>query len=99
MDNSLINKVSDAIDSSVLQPNPHANVEKSERLISVGAGAFIALKGLTNVFSHPLLALAEIGIGGSLLYRGITGYCPIKEKLEGDRVIVTPARAVSVEVY
>ena len=82
MENSLIDSVSDTFNSSVLQQNPNANVEQTERIISIGTGAFIALKGITNVFSHPFLALVELGVGGALLYRGLTGYCPMKEKLE-----------------
>ena len=78
MENSIINKLSDTLNSSVLQEN----VGKSERIVSIGSGAFITLKGITNIFSHPYLALTELGLGGVLLYRGLTGYCPIKEKME-----------------
>jgi len=85
MENSIINRITDSLDGSVLQQSENANVGKSERIVSLGAGAFIALKGITNVFSHPLLALTELGLGGALLYRGFTGYCPVKEKLEDQR--------------
>jgi len=103
MSNAIINKVSDTLDSKVLQYNPDANAEKSERLVSIGAGAFITLKGITNVFSHPFLALAELGIGGTLLYRGLTGYCAVKDKLEdhefeGPNVPVSE-RALPTEIY
>ena len=96
MDNSMMNRVNEVIDTSILQHNPNANIEKSERLVSVGAGAFIALKGLTNVFSHPYLALTELGIGGMLLYRGVTGYCMIKEQLENTTVTHVPQSAMPV---
>lgn len=82
MENSVINRVTDTINSSVLQENANANVGQTERIISVGAGAFIALKGITNVFSHPFLAITELGLGSALLYRGLTGYCPVKEKID-----------------
>ena len=95
----MINKVSETLNKNVLQQNPNANVEKSERLVSLGAGAFIALKGLTNVFSHPLLAIAELGVGGYLLYRGETGYCPVKEKLESDDFVHVPQSAMPTEAY
>ena len=75
---SMINQIGDSLEGSLLQPNDSANIEKSERLVSVGAGAFIGLKGISNVFSNPLLAIVELGIGGALLYRGVTGYCPVK---------------------
>ncbi len=64
--------------------DPHAieNMDKSEKVVSVGAGAFIFLKGISNIISNPILAVAEVAIGGGLIYRGITGYCPVKELLE-----------------
>lgn len=82
MENSIINNLTDTLNGSFLQESDNANVGKSERIISIGAGAFIALKGITNIFSHPFLALTELGVGGALLYRGITGYCPVKERLD-----------------
>ncbi|MBC8053359.1 MAG: DUF2892 domain-containing protein [Sphingobacteriaceae bacterium] len=82
MENSIINKVSDTLNNSILQESAYANVGQTERIISVGAGAFIALKGITNVFSHPFLAITELGLGTALLYRGLTGYCPVKEKMD-----------------
>jgi hypothetical protein len=82
MENSMINKVSDTLNSSILQENVNGNVGKSERIVSIGSGAFIALKGISNVFSHPYLAMTELGLGGALLYRGLTGYCPVKQKME-----------------
>ena len=104
MDNTLINKVSDVLNKNVLQENPQGNVEKSERVISIGAGAFIAIKGLTNVFAHPWLAIAEFGIGGALIYRGVTGYCAVKDRLENNSSNTTnslrvPHSAIPTEVY
>lgn len=98
MDNSMMNKVSETIDQRILQNNPNANVEKSERLVSIGAGAFLTLKGITNVFSHPLIAMAELGIGSSLLYRGVTGYCAIKNKLEHEDMMSQSSMGQSVPV-
>lgn len=104
MENSIINNLTDTLNSSILQENANANVGKSERIVSVGAGAFIALKGITNVFSHPLIALTELGLGGALLYRGITGYCPVKEKMdEQENSYITsptvPVSAMPTETY
>ena len=106
MENSVVNTISDTLNSSFLQENANANVGQTERMISVGAGAFIALKGLTNIFSHPLLALTELGIGGALLHRGLTGYCAIKEKLDEQQlnsnlnsVEAVPVTAMPAESY
>jgi len=103
MENSMINKLSDTLNSSILQENTNGNVGKSERIVSIGSGAFIALKGISNVFSHPYLAMTELGLGGVLLYRGLTGYCPIKEKMERENAAATsptvPVTAMPTESY
>jgi hypothetical protein len=82
MENTVIDKVTDTLNGTFLQESATINVGQTERIISVGAGAFIALKGITNVFSHPFLAITELGLGSALLYRGLTGYCSVKEKLD-----------------
>jgi len=82
MDTSKLNDMGNTIKHSLLQDNPNANVGMSERVVSLGTGAFIAFSGITNIFSHPIIALSEMAIGGTLLYRGITGNCPLKEMLE-----------------
>jgi hypothetical protein len=77
------------------------NIGQSERMLSTGAGAFVLYTGVTNLFDSPLTALAEIGIGGLLLFRGLSGYCPVKQAIEGnarkdvtiiEHRIVEPAR-------
>lgn len=77
-----INKLKDTLEDSLLQPNVNANIDKSERIISLVTGAFIFSKGIGNLFSHPLLALSEAGIGAFLLQRGVTGHCMLKEMTE-----------------
>ncbi|MBC7913040.1 MAG: DUF2892 domain-containing protein [Pyrinomonadaceae bacterium] len=105
MENSIINKLTDTLDGTVLQQDENPNVGTSERIISLGAGAFIALKGISNVFSHPLLAITELGLGGALLYRGLTGYCPVKEKLDNQQDMSAfdspsvPVTALPAETY
>lgn len=91
MNTSIVNKAGDVLENSLLQENPFANIGRSERLLSVGAGAFIALKGVSNIFSHPLIALGELGIGGALLYRGITGYCAITDMAENSNAAMDDA--------
>ncbi len=71
-----------AIKETLLPENPNANVGKTDRIISIGTGAYIFFKGVTNLFSHPFLALTEVGIGATLLHRGITGNCAIKKVID-----------------
>ena len=53
------------------------NVGQTERLVSVGLGAFLLSSGLNNLFSHPVKGLIRTVLGGALLYRGATGHCPV----------------------
>jgi uncharacterized membrane protein len=54
------------------------NVDDIERVISVVAGTALALFGLKR-FSFTRLGLAALG--GNLVYRGVTGYCSLYQKL------------------
>lgn len=75
-------KITDTLKETLLPENPNANVGKTDRIISVGTGAYIFFKGVTNLFSSPVLALTEVGIGAALLHRGITGTCEIKKIID-----------------
>lgn len=51
-----------------------ANVSSSERALSVAAGSIIALLGLSRR-SWPGVTVAAVG--GGLIYRGLSGHCPV----------------------
>lgn len=53
------------------------NVGQTERLVSVGLGAFILSSGFNNLFKHPIKGLIRTVVGGYLLYRGASGHCSI----------------------
>lgn len=91
----------------VWQHNENANVNTTERIISIAAGTFIFYKALSNIASHPFIALQEAAVGGLMLYRGATGVCPVYTQLGknstdveaitiGERFIVNAPRE---EVY
>ena len=82
--NEIVKNIIDDVKNAVLNDNPNANVGKTDRIISVGTGTYIFFKGITNLFSSPLLALTEVSIGGGLLYRGLTGVCPVKNLIEDE---------------
>lgn len=75
-------------------PELFENVSRSERVLSSAVGGYLLFKGITSLFSHPVIGLTGAAIGASLLYRGITGYCPIRDladqqqKLESDEIII-----------
>ncbi|MEC3881226.1 YgaP family membrane protein [Parapedobacter sp. 10938] len=63
------------------EANDNANIANSERLLSVAAGAFVLYTGITRMFRTPLSSLAEVAVGGALILRGATGYCPVKDSV------------------
>ncbi len=62
----------------------NGNVNMPERLLSIAGGAFIAYKGLKQLKKHPVIALEEAMVGGVLLYRGATGFCPVYAAMNKD---------------
>jgi uncharacterized membrane protein len=57
------------------------NVGSTERIASLAGGALLTYLGLRK-FSLSRLGLAATG--GALLYRGLTGYCPVNAELGRD---------------
>jgi len=80
--NDELKKAAGTLKDTLLPENPNANVGKTDRIISIGTGAYIFFKGITNLFSHPVLALTEAGVGAALLHRGITGSCSVKRIID-----------------
>ncbi len=53
------------------------NVGWPERLISSTLGSLILNSGLRNLTHHPVKGLLKTTLGGYLLYRGLSGNCPL----------------------
>jgi uncharacterized membrane protein len=60
------------------------NVGRSERAISVAAGSLLAAVGLAR---RDWAGLLIGGVGSAIAYRGVSGHCPVYERLEIDRSI------------
>jgi len=69
--------------NSILNLNLDKNVGRTERIISAVAGSLLMLHGLKNGRK-----LSEVPLGSFLLFRGATGYCPVKEKLIGPGAMI-----------
>ncbi len=82
-------KLKDVFKRPLLKENEDANVSKSERILSIAAGAFITFHGVKNIFHHPIIAMGELAAGGLLIQRGITGNCPVKDLAEECQVAST----------
>ena len=81
---TITSKVNESLKGSFLEPKSTENVNTAERLISIAAGTFIFYKGIKQLFKHPFIGLQEAAVGGVLLYRGATGFCPIYDKIGKD---------------
>lgn len=71
------------------------NVGQTERMVSVGLGAFLLSSGLNNLTSHPIKGLLRTVLGGYLLYRGASGHCPVYEGL-GKTKGVSNTQAINI---
>ena len=76
-------------------PHVERNVADVERLISLGLGTCLSIWSLTGRNVSPL----GLAAGGYLLYRGLSGNCPLYQALgtgtggtSGDEAVI-PARA------
>src|SRR6185436_19485339 len=54
------------------------NLSRSERWVSVAGGGALALWGVAQLELGGVLAA---GLGGYLVYRGVTGHCPLYRRL------------------
>lgn len=79
-----IEEIKDTLEATFLKEGIHTNLGKTERIISLAAGTYIFIKGIKNVFSHPVVATTELVVGFGLLQRGMSGYCSITEKFENE---------------
>lgn len=76
-----------------LPKRPGQNVGDSERAASAVAGVIVAAVGLSR---GSLPGLICAGVGGALIYRGVTGHCPASAALGVDTAEDTQ-RALEVE--
>ncbi|SEN38388.1 Protein of unknown function [bacterium A37T11] len=77
-------EIADSIKDRFEDDHSYRNIGLSERIISVASGAFILYTGITGVFKRrPVRSITEVLAGAGLIYRGATGYCPLKEAIDG----------------
>lgn len=63
--------------SSVVTPN----LAWGERVVSLSLGTKIAAAGIGSLFRNPVRGLVEAAAGGYLMFRGITGVCPVYKRI------------------
>ncbi|TCD12719.1 DUF2892 domain-containing protein [Pedobacter frigidisoli] len=99
MTNEDLNKTISNVKEAWKYPELFGNVTSSERWLSGAAGTYLLFKGITGIFSHPVIGLTGAAIGAGLLYRGITGYCPLKDLAEQRREALGPDEILVTETY
>jgi uncharacterized membrane protein len=55
-----------------------ANVSNIERIAMVASGAYLLYKGISKKSKN----IGEVGTGGAMLLRGISGYCPVYDAVD-----------------
>jgi len=60
------------------------NVSNFERAASAAIGGFLIFNSLGKILRSPLRSISRIGAGTALLYRGLSGYCPMYQQLHID---------------
>jgi uncharacterized membrane protein len=99
MTNQDFNTVVNNVKEAWKYPELFENVSKSERWLSGAAGTYLLFKGITSIFSHPVIGLTGAAIGAGLLYRGITGYCPMRDLAEQRKEDLAPDEVIISETY
>ena len=91
---NIINELKNTAECSLLKENPSANISKTERFLSLATGSYVFLKGIRNIFSHPIVAATELSLGYALLNRGYTGHCSVSAKLNEEELGPEPVLVV-----
>ncbi len=64
--------------------NLNVNVSNFERIASSAIGAFMLMSGFKNITRRPLRSISRMAAGGALLYRGVSGFCPMYDRFHID---------------
>jgi uncharacterized membrane protein len=71
------------------------NVSRPGRIASIVSGAMLTTSAINNIDKHPIRSLFRLITGGYLLYRGISGNCPISAAA-GEQAGDKHARAINI---
>ena len=90
-----IEEVKNSLEETLLKEDMCTNISKTERVLSMASGSYIFLKGISNIFSSPIWAGAELYLGFNLIQRGVTGHCSLAQNING--CSAEPSTIVGVE--
>ncbi len=81
---NITTKIIDFVEDLNISKTKDQNIDQGERLISVLGGSYMLYKSLANIYKHPLLGIQGTLVSGLLLYRGVTGVCPVYQQMGKD---------------
>lgn len=58
------------------------NLDQKERMQSATSGLLLLTSGVSHMKEKTTTSVVKAILGGYLLYRGITGYCPVSEVIK-----------------
>lgn len=93
MKNELSNQITDRLAGLGLSATGKENIDQGERIVSVLAGSWLLYKSIRKIGKHPFLGVHGIAASGLMLYRGVTGVCPIYKRLGKD---TTDPQAINI---
>jgi hypothetical protein len=91
--NHYANKAHSAGNRTPATGSSRVNVGKAERIISVAGGALLAFLAAKNFNKSKSGSIAMLTTGGSLLFRGATGYCPVNESSGPQQCFFLPGKS------
>src|SRR5918993_4906420 len=75
----------DTLDPSLSpRENQKINVSNFERGLTIVIGAWMLYRGVKRLHKSPLSNFIKASTGAGLLYRGVTGYCPVYNHFDID---------------
>ena len=85
MDASKItDKITNVIKDIDFSKTEDQNIDQGERFVSLLGGGYLLYKSLKNLPSHPIIGIQGALASGLLIYRGISGVCPLYKQLGKD---------------
>lgn len=71
-------------DQASAMSQPPVNISNFERVATVLIGAFLFYNGIRKLRRKPIKGVTRAAAGGALVFRGVTGFCPVYDKLKID---------------
>ncbi|MEP7258893.1 MAG: YgaP-like transmembrane domain [Flavitalea sp.] len=72
------------------------NISQLERAISIGIGALLIYSGFKRLRKSPVKSLSRAAVGYGLMYRGVSGLCPVYRNMGVDGAKTT---AVNIRTH